>query len=305
MIAKRKRLNLIYMAGLAKASKRHEDVLDYMRKLIRIMRTDFRNQDMIVEEKLLFNTAFKNLLLLKRRQWRSVFVQFDEEEKRFMLDENEEAAAAGKNKNNKNKEFKLRCILIIKKRIEQEIRDLCKECYIETRYFLRAAVSQESRVFYLRILADTFRYLSQIENGHALIRLMQETDTRYMKAMAESQGLEVTNPLKLALALNYATYKYEIEQNFEHAIEIALTAFNESLLLFQSLDGREQIDTMKMMALLEDNLAIFRKAEFNQKKKAKIVEFDDEQLNLLKKGFDDEDMVSLAGSSLVSYDTLV
>ena len=74
MIAKRKRLNLIYMAGLAKASKRHEDVLDYMRKLIRIMRTDFRNQDMIVEEKLLFNTAFKNLLLLKRRQWRSVFV---------------------------------------------------------------------------------------------------------------------------------------------------------------------------------------------------------------------------------------
>ena len=43
MIAKRKRLNLIYMAGLAKASKRHEDMLDYMRKLIRIMRTDFRN----------------------------------------------------------------------------------------------------------------------------------------------------------------------------------------------------------------------------------------------------------------------
>ena len=40
---------------------------------------------------------------------------------------------------------------------------------------------------------------------------MQETDTRYMKAMAESQGLEVTNPLKLALALNYAAYKYEIE----------------------------------------------------------------------------------------------
>ena len=33
------------------------------------------------------------------------------------------------------------------------------ECYIETRYFLRAAVSQESRVFYLRMLADTFRYL--------------------------------------------------------------------------------------------------------------------------------------------------
>lgn len=97
---------------------------------------------------------------------------------------------------------------------------------------------------------------------------MQETDTRYMKAMAEAQGLEVTNPLKLALALNYATFKYEIEQNFEHAIEIASTAFNESLVLFQSLDGYDQLQTTKAMALLEDNILVYKRADFNQKKKA-------------------------------------
>ena len=58
---------MIYMAGLAKAAKRHEDCLDYVRKLIRTMRTEFRNTDLIVEEKLLFNVAFRNQLLLKRR----------------------------------------------------------------------------------------------------------------------------------------------------------------------------------------------------------------------------------------------
>ena len=126
-----------------------------------------------------------------------------------------------------------------------------------------------------------------------------------MKAMSEANGLEVTNPLRLALSLNFATYKYETEQNFEQAIQIAETSFHDALALFQSLDHMDQQITMKVMMLLEDNLAIFKRAEFNQKKKAQIVDFDDEQLDLLKKGFDEEDMVSLAGSSLISYDTLV
>ena len=43
--------------------------------------------------------------------------------------------------------------------------------------------------------------------------------------MAEAEIIENTNPLKLSLALNYSTYKYEIEQNFEVAVEIANTAF--------------------------------------------------------------------------------
>ena len=65
---------------------------------------------------------------------------------------------------------------------------------------------------------------------------MEETDKRYLKAVAEAELIENTNPLKLALALNYSTYKYEIEQNFEVAVQIAYTAFTESLTLLQSLD---------------------------------------------------------------------
>ena len=67
----------------------------------------------------------------------------------------------------------------MKKKIEKEIRELCKEVYIETSYFLRAAKSTESRVFYLKIIADNFRYLSQIENGQGLLKIMAEADKRY------------------------------------------------------------------------------------------------------------------------------
>lgn len=59
---------------------------------------------------------------------------------------------------------------------------------------------------------------------------------------------------------------------------------------------------MKAMVLLEDNVTLFKKCAEHQTKKAEIVEFDDMQLELLRKGFAEEDMVSLADSSIVSYD---
>ena len=65
---------------------------------------------------------------------------------------------------------------------------------------------------------------------------MDETDKRYQQAVAEAETLEATSPLRLVISLNYSTYKYEVEQNFEAAIDIAHTAFVEAVLLFQSLD---------------------------------------------------------------------
>ena len=51
--------------------------------------------------------------------------------------------------------------------------------------------------------------------------------------------MDNTNPLKLALCLNYSAFKYENEQNFEDAIEIAKNGFFEALAQFQNLDGQE------------------------------------------------------------------
>ena len=121
--------------------------------------------------------------------------------------------------------------------------------------------------------------------------------------MTEAAPLEISSPLRLALCLNYSSYKYEVEQQFDQAHEIAQTAFIDALNVFQSLDGQEQFETMKVMVLLEDNVALFEKAEQDQIKKAQFVEFDEERLNLLRQGFQEEDLVSLAGS-MVSYDSI-
>ena len=146
------RLSLIYMARLTHTVKQHEDMLAYVKRLVRLMRGEFEGTDLTSEEKIFFYAGYKNILVMKRRQWRSIFTVFDAEERKEIFDEKKPEAA--------QKDYKLKCILLTKKRIEHEIRELCKDVYTEARYFLRLATSTESRVFYLKILADTFRYLA-------------------------------------------------------------------------------------------------------------------------------------------------
>ena len=138
------------------------------------------------------------------------------------------------------------------------MRALCKEWYIETKYFLKSARTAESRVFYLKIKADIFRYLGQYETGKNVIKLIAEIEKRYLEATDEATTLEPTHPLRLALSLNYAIFKYEIEQNFTAAIEIANKAFQEALTLFPSLEDADQDETLRVLILLEENIDLWK-----------------------------------------------
>ena len=141
----KKRREYTYMASLAHDSKRREDQLGFVRKLIKLMRSTQHWSDLVQEEKNLFNSAYKNIIVAKRKQWRGIIEIMDREEKK-----------ADDARNN----FKFKCINEMKETIEDEVRELCKEWYIEAKYFLRHAYSSESRVFYMKIKADTFRYLA-------------------------------------------------------------------------------------------------------------------------------------------------
>lgn len=57
--------------------------------MIKIMRADFRGTDLTTAEKYMFHSAYKQLLLLKRREWRSIFLVYDEEERNEIFDDAE------------------------------------------------------------------------------------------------------------------------------------------------------------------------------------------------------------------------
>ena len=94
----------------------------FVRKLIKLMRSKQQGKDLIKEEKNLFNSAYKNIIVVKRKQWRSIIEIMDREERK-----------ADDATNN----FKFKCINEMKETIEDEVRELCREWYIEAKYFLR------------------------------------------------------------------------------------------------------------------------------------------------------------------------
>lgn len=56
----------------------------------------------------------------------------------------------------------------MKEKIEAELRLLCKDQYLICKHYLKtetANSSLECRVFYFKIMADTFRYLHSIEQS--------------------------------------------------------------------------------------------------------------------------------------------
>ena len=201
--------------------------------------------------------------------------------------------------------FKFKCINEMKETIEDEVRELCREWYIEAKYFLRQAFSIESKVFYMKIKADTFRYLAQFETGKNVLKVIGETEKRYLEAVKEAQSMETTHPLRLALMLNYATFKYEIEQNFTSAIEIAAEAFQESLAFFPGLEELEKDETLRIMILLEQNIDLWKLDEEHQRKKAEHLEFNIKHAQLIQQGFDeDEERSNPFADSVISYDSI-
>ena len=181
---------------------------------------------------------------------------------------------------------KFKCINEMKETIEDEIRDLCREWYIEAKYFLKCAVTIESKIFYLKIKADTFRYLAQFETGKKSQKAIIDANFRYEEAVEEAKALEPTHPLKLGLHLNLAILKYEIEQDFTEAIKIAEKAFDDALLVLPSLEDTDQNETLRVMIILEHNIDLWKLDEEHQRKKAEHLEFSIKHQSLIAEGFE-------------------
>lgn len=75
-------------------------------------------------------------------------------------------------------------------------------------------------------------------------------------AMGED-GLEVTHPIRLGLALNFAVFFYEILGERSKAIVLAKNAFDDAISQIDSLPEDCYKDTTLIMHLLRDNLSVW------------------------------------------------
>ncbi|XP_021034070.1 14-3-3 protein sigma-like [Mus caroli] len=116
----------------------------------------------------------------------------------------------------------------------------------------------ESRVFYLKMKGDHYRYLAKVATGDDKKRSIDSARSTYQEAKDISkEEMPPTNPIRLGLALNFSVFYYEIANSPEEAISLAKTTFDEALADLHTLSEDSYKDSTLIMQLLRDNLTLW------------------------------------------------
>jgi len=227
---KDERQNLVFLARTAETAERYEDMTKIMRALVQWTDSKAEKVDLTVEERNLLSVAYKNVIGNRRASWRTL-----------------------NNDQQKDDEF----VKIYKKQIENELELVCGDVLDLLQNVLIKNVTEESesRVFYLKMTGDYYRYLAEFSsdtnNG-------QRAADMYQKAMQIAEvKLPPTHPIRLGLALNYSVCHFEILHDKTQAIQLAKTAFDSAISKLDRIDDSNYKDTTLILQLIRDNLTLW------------------------------------------------
>jgi 14-3-3 protein epsilon len=221
---------LLYQAKISVEAGRSEETLDYMEKIIKN-----KNKDLTEEERNLVSVASKNCVSSKRAAWRSI----------YGIEVREKA-------NNSKYEH---LVSELKKKLEKELFAACNRMlgFIDL-YLLKNSSSVESKVFYLKLKGDYFRYLAEFNHESNHPEIAQNSLNAYKQASEAAAELKCNNPIKLGLALNYSVFYYEVLDNPLEAINIANSAFNEGITNLENIVEHQYKDATNILQLLKENI---------------------------------------------------
>jgi 14-3-3 protein epsilon len=224
----------VYFAKLAEQAERYDEMADYMKEVGDIP------QELSVEERNLLSVAYKNAVGSRRAAWR-IITSIEQKEK-----------SKG---NTQNAEF---CHEYVGK-VEKELDSICSTILTLLKgNLLEKASSDETKVFYHKMMADYYRYMAEFKDGDAKKQAAEDARVAYEAASAvASTGLAVTHPIRLGLALNYSVFQYEVLGNPEDACKMARTAFEDAIAELDNVAEDSYKDSTLIMQLLRDNLTLW------------------------------------------------
>ncbi|CAA2956702.1 14-3-3 GF14 kappa isoform X1 [Olea europaea subsp. europaea] len=227
----------LYMAKLAEQAERYEEMVQFMDKLVV---TSAAGTELTVEERNLLSVAYKNVIGSLRAAWRIVSSIEQKEESR----KNDDHVALVKDYRSK---------------VEGELSEICAGILkILNDYLIPAAVSSESKVFYLKMKGDYYRYLAEFKVGDERKQAAEDTMVAYKAAQEIALAdLSPTHPIRLGLALNFSVFYYEILNSSEKACNMAKQAFEEAIAELDTLGEESYKDSTLIMQLLRDNLTLW------------------------------------------------
>merc|ERR1712008_547380 len=197
----------VYFAKLAEQAERYDEMADHMEALGKA-----GGEDLTVEERNLLSVAYKNAVGSRRAAWR-IITSVEQKEK---TKGNEEQAGFAK-------EY---C-----KKVEAELQKICDTILgLLDEKLIPKTPSGESKVFYVKMKADYYRYIAEFTDGTAKDEASQKAKAAYAEATGVAEkDLVVTHPIRLGLALNYSVFMYDVLGQPDEACKMARTAFEDSI----------------------------------------------------------------------------
>ncbi|KAF3324193.1 14-3-3-like protein A [Carex littledalei] len=226
---------IVYLAKLAEQAERYEEMVEQMEKVVKTIQ-----DELTVEERNLLSVAYKNVIGARRASWRIISSIEQKEESR-------------------GNESHVGLIKEYRGKIEAELSKICEGILkLLESHLVPSAGGAESKVFYLKMKGDYYRYLAEFKTSAERKEAAENTMAAYKAAQEIAfSELAPTHPIRLGLALNYSVFYYEILNAPDRACNLAKQAFDEAISELDSLGEESYKDSTLIMQLLRDNLTLW------------------------------------------------
>ena len=223
----------IFLARVAEQAERFEDMVNFLEQVL-----DVKGADVSSDERNLLSVAFKNLISSKRAACRTI---------------------AAIEQNPKYAKF-ADALARYKNEIEEKLTQDCQKVVdVINQKVLSKSCDGESKAFFVKMVGDYYRYISENAKGSQLEQVKQNALKAYNQANEIS--LPPCNPIKLGLALNFSVFHYEVMKNHKAACELADRALQEALDKIDELEEDDFRDAKSIIELLKENLTLWKEEE--------------------------------------------
>ncbi|KAF7226254.1 14-3-3 protein zeta [Nothobranchius furzeri] len=225
-------MELVQKAKLAEQAERYDDMAAAMKAVTE------EGEQLSNEERNLLSVAYKNVVGARRSSWR-------------VVSSIEQKSEGSESKQARIKEYR--------EVIEKELQEICNDVLgLLDKYLIPKASPAESKVFYLKMKGDYYRYLAEVATGEKRDDIIKDSEKAYKDAFEISkEEMQPTHPIRLGLALNFSVFYYEILNSPEEACKLAKQAFDDAIAELDTLSEESYKDSTLIMQLLRDNLTLW------------------------------------------------
>lgn len=223
----------VYLAKLYEKAERFDDMVYWINKFVEL------DPSLSHEERIVLSAGYKNIISKKRASWRLLNGLEKKEEKKNTL--------------------QTTYIKEIKEKIEEELKKICDDIQsVIDKHLIPAAKDSETKVFYLKLKGDYYRYRAEFSHGPDFDNATDQAEKAYREAYDLAvKDIPISNSTRLGLALNYSVFYYEIRNMREEACAIAKFSFEEAMKVLDDLEKVKAKDTLLIIQLLKENLILW------------------------------------------------